>query len=206
MEWATKDKLLNPKYFETSMALHTLETFYGTPIHDSVHYTRRFEYPWVYSNLPLSGDILDVGAGATAFQVLVSQKAAVTSIDVDTAAVHWVNQLSTVFMSANKVKSIIGGFPKLPFADKQFDSSYCISVLEHLPKTETLQNINELRRVTRGKCFITMDVSIGPCDRQVDLSDFNNIAKNLFRVPSIPNDAITFVIDGYTFAVACIIL
>jgi SAM-dependent methyltransferase len=207
-EWATYPRLLEREFFERTMALYLMEQKLHTPIPDSMHWTRRFEYPWVLSKLGYPLSVLDVGAGATALQFMLSSRPGmrVTSIDPDEAAIAWTrNNLSAYQKYHQQHQAHLGGFPVLPFKDGEFDAGICISVLEHLPKDQVLPSIRELLRVSRKEVLITMDVCLEGNPKQMDeflLAEITDILK----IPCMAQerDMLTFFIDGHSFAVACI--
>jgi hypothetical protein len=208
LEWATYPRLLEHSYFEWTRKLREMEERLHTPIPDSLHWTRRFEYPWILYNLfrnePAHRTLIDVGSGATALQFLISVQQpgwGVTSIDPDLAAVAWINSRGH---PQNPV-SRLGGFPVLPFNCDRFDIGICISVLEHLPKEQVLPSIRELLRVSRKEVLITMDVALGKKHpTQVDYSDLQQICTTLdLEVPE-RDRSITFQMNDYMFGVACL--
>jgi hypothetical protein len=221
-EWATYPRLLERWFFEQTKELYELEKTLQTPIPDSMHWTRRFEYPWVLSKVlsnlsdpyvvnsgrilaPLGARrILDAGAGATALQFALTKRGnQVTAIDPDQVAVDWINNRHAAWGITQP--ALLGGFPVLPFKDDEFDIGICISVLEHLPKDQVLPSIRELLRVSRKEVLITMDVVLGnKHPTQMDQSDLNQYMQTLgINIPD-PNNRITFQMDGYLFGVACL--
>jgi len=209
-EWATLHRLLDRDFFLWTKALYELELTLGTPIQDSMHWTRRFEYPWVLSKLyrdtallHAQRSYLDVGAGATALQFCLAQQKGwlVTSVDPDESAVQWVNKHNR----PGNI-SILGGLPKLPFADQLFDTVICVSVLEHLSRGYELESIWELVRVARKEVLITMDICLDQNSKQTDYRQLEAIAPTLFIRKDLtpPPDASTFNINGHDFAVACL--
>jgi SAM-dependent methyltransferase len=208
-EWATYPRLLERDFFLWTKELYELEQYLKTPIPDSMHWTRRFEYPWILSKLyrdtalpNTKRSFIDVGAGATALQFLISSQASwsVDSIDPDTAAIAWVNS-----HKREHPHSILGGFPTLPFKDNEYDVGICISVLEHLPKAQVLPSIQELLRVSRKEVLITMDVCLQTHPVQTDLGDFDRLRSALGVMMIMPGpNTMAFHIDGYDFNVACL--
>lgn len=207
-EWADLRRLIEQSFFYRTMDLYLLEEKLHTPIHDSLHWSRRFEYPWIIGRLqdrvePIK-TILDVGAGATAIQFLLADLGHdVSSIDPDPTAFNWVNRTS---LNRHSIKdNRFGSLPILPFADGQFDISICISVLEHLPKDQVLPSIKELLRVSKKEVLITMDICLDKNEKQQDMLDLAVLdAEIKLNCAMIPREALTFHIDGYEFGVACI--
>jgi 2-polyprenyl-3-methyl-5-hydroxy-6-metoxy-1,4-benzoquinol methylase len=202
---------LERNFFEWTKELYELEKVLQTPIQDSMHWTRRFEYPWILTELNHDNllslarrDILDAGAGATALQFLLARHGnRMTAIDPDQAAIDWINNRRASWGMPQSAR--LGGFPSLPFKDSEFEAGICISVLEHLPKDQVLPSIRELLRVSRKEVLITMDVVLGnKHSAQVDQSDFNQHMQTLKIAVPEPDNRITFQMNGYMFGVACI--
>lgn len=176
---------------------------------DALHQPRRFEYPWVYSCLaPLSREdiILDAGAGDTVFRYLLSPSVGkVVSIDIDRESINWAEEIKYP-----NVTAVFGNLTKIPYPSNYFTKSYCISVLEHLPKSLVQQAIRELIRVTSGMVAITMDIGCEKTDKQVDIEDFRNIMETYTIVPPYPSSVLMFSINRtsplFTFVVACILV
>jgi len=204
-EWASYPRLIEHSFFHRTMMLYQLENVLKTPILDSLHWTRRFEYPWIMEKLDATGKILDVGAGATALQFAIANTAEVISADVDLAAIDWVNSRRNDQLVKNP-KCILGGLPNLPFPSNEFGTVLCISVLEHLPKDQVLSSINELIRVCNKGVLITMDIALGkPHPKQTDVEDLCQITRVLgFACPPPPKNTLTFTMEDYTFGVACL--
>jgi len=224
MEWADLSRLIEQDFHFYTQALFELETELATPIHDSLHWSRRFEYPWILlqlramSSWPL-GPVLDAGAGATALQFFLARSGApTTSIDIDQSAVDWVNSKSPkklwvpAVMSGGaiavtegpKPRSAWMKLPELPFPDQSFDTSLCISVLEHMPKFEVMAAVKNLQRVAKRKVLITMDVCLSAAD-QMDVASFLPLVEALgVEAKPLPQTALTFEIHGHRFGVACL--
>lgn len=214
VEWANYGYLANTDYANLSKDLLWIEANYGRRTDfgvcaDSRHPSRRFEYPWVYFNLQLSQDdvILEAGAGYTLFRFLVAQQVKeVYSIDTDRESVAWSKARCDGF---SNVIPTLGDVTSIPFSSNYFGKTYCISVLEHLPKDKVVSGIEELIRVTKpnGQIAITMDVSLETTIKQIDFTDFTNLAKRYsLVVPELPPNAITFRVGEIKFAIACISL
>lgn len=210
-EWATYPRLLERNFFEWTKELYTLEKQLLTPIPDSMHWTRRFEYPWILSKITMSPpprSFVDAGSGATALQFALTRRGdSVMAIDPDPTAVDWINTRCLCCPGIRSSSAVTGGFPVLPFKDDQFDVGICISVLEHLPKQQVLPSIRELLRVSCKEVLITMDVVLSSQHpTQMDYSDLHQILSTLgVTIPSQARDqSITFQMDGYLFGVACL--
>lgn len=216
-EWASFRRLLEHSFFLSTAALFKIEEELGTPIHDSLHWSRRFEYPWVIQRLKDPGKlILDVGAGATALQFFLTREGMPTiSLDIDKDAVEWINSRSTkstAIVSDGTVKTVwskphagIGSLPDLCLSANSFETCLCISVLEHLPKAQILPSIQELIRVAAKHVIITLDVALTRSQKQLDAVDLVELTKalDLPEIPMLPLDVLDFVIDGQRFGVLC---
>lgn len=87
---------------------------------------------------------------------------------------------------------------KIPLESASIDGSYCVSVLEHIPRFE--ETIDELYRVIKPNCLLvlTIDLGLGPLD-EICASRFRDLinalkAKFNFVYPHTtvhPNDLLT---------------
>jgi hypothetical protein len=214
MEWANYTFLLNPNCFLITAKLHDLEMALQKDVPDSLHWSRRFEYPWVYQKLsPFSQDdvVLDAGAGNTVLQLYISPMVKeVHSVDLDVEAINWISKTKQE-KTMDNVFPVVGDLTSMAFPSGYFDKVICISTLEHISKGRVTDGIDELIRVTKlgGRIAITMDVVMEKTDRQVDLWDFQGIAaKYSLTVPEQPKDLMVWRVPPYNFpfAVACIIM
>lgn len=211
MEWVSTPSLMEPNWFLLTRSLYSLEQEMEKN-HDSLHISRRFEYPWIYFNLtPWNTDdsVLDAGAGDTVFRYLVSKEVKeVYSIDTDAKSVDWAIGIKDKFPT---VLPMLGDLTEIPFSDNFFDKIYCISVLEHLAKEQIIKSIEELIRVTKpnGKIAITMDVAYEKTEKQVDMENFKNIMGE-YTVPSYPDSLAIFTDDSvsppFPFVVVCVLM
>jgi 2-polyprenyl-3-methyl-5-hydroxy-6-metoxy-1,4-benzoquinol methylase len=204
-EWASYTRLIEQQFFYRTATLCQLERTLGTPIPDSLHWTRRFEYPWILEKIVATDKLLDVGSGSTALQFFLSNTSHVSAVDVDPAAVEWINSRRSDQLIKNPM-CILGGLPNLPFSTNEFGIVICISVLEHLPKAQVLPSINDMLRVCNKSVLLTMDIALEKKhERQTDFDDLCKMTKELgFDCPSLPPHPLAFNMDGYDFGVACI--
>ena len=196
-----------------SAELLNLENSLGKDICDSLHPTRIFEYPWVYSNLqPFSASdtLLDAGPGNTALQFLVSKEVKeVHSLDIYPDFIEWIAKIC-------EEKHFDNVFPKLdsilnaPYPDEYFDKVICISVLEHLPKTQVGLAIGELIRLVKpgGKIALTMDIALVSTDKQMDINDFRMLVGQQFIIPELVEGTMAFTAEpeNIPFSVICILI
>jgi len=122
------------------------------------HYFPRFWQPVIpdfkrYFNLSADSKILDVGC-AKGFMLHDMQEIIpgidVTGLDVSTYAIE--NAKEEV-----KGQLQIGDAKSLPFADNTFDVVFSINTVHNLDEEECAQALLEIQRVSKGKCFITVD-------------------------------------------------
>lgn len=196
-----------------SAELLDFEISLGKDIYDSLHVSRRFEYPWVYSNLqPFSPNdiVLDAGPGNTALQFLVAKQVEeLHSLDVHEPYVDWVGKICEE-KHYNNVFPECGDILHAPYAGNCFDKVICISVLEHLPKDQIKSAIDELIRVVKpgGKIALTMDVALVPTDHQMDANDFRELVGQWFVIPDLTEGTMVFTVEPQTtiFSVICMLI
>jgi ubiquinone/menaquinone biosynthesis C-methylase UbiE len=63
---------------------------------------------------------------------------------------------TTIDIDEDLSPDYIGSVTNLPFEDAQFDVVVCCEVLEHLPFTDFLPSLKEIRRVARHKVIISL--------------------------------------------------
>jgi 2-polyprenyl-3-methyl-5-hydroxy-6-metoxy-1,4-benzoquinol methylase len=218
MEWADLSRLIEQDFHYYTQALYELESDLATPIHDSLHWSRRFEYPWALLQLRSSdlSSILDAGSGATALQFFMARSnVPTTSIDIDQSAIDWVNSKTPkklwapvsgmlALTEGPKPQSTQMNLTRLIFPDNSFGTVICISVLEHLPMPEVMPAIRNMIRIAKTNVLITMDVCLNTAG-QTDIPKFTGLMKALdVEVKPLPQTALTFEIHGQKFAVACL--
>lgn len=196
-----------------STRLLDLENSLGKEVRDSLHKTRIFEYPWVYSNLqPFSHTdvVLDAGAANTALQFLLSKEVKeVYSLDIEQSYVEWVAKTCEERHFDNLFPEH-GDILCAPYPDEYFDKVICISTLEHLPKTQVGLAIDELVRLVKpgGKMALTMDISHTPTDQQMTMLDFEELVGQWFTIPELNEGTMVFDIEPQLimFSVICILI
>jgi len=173
----------------------------------SLHWSRRFEYPFVYYHCDVAEytklRILDVGAGLNPFQILLSMLGHhVVSLDSN---IKYVMKLCKIVSKLrSKVYPCLADAFQIPFKENFFDRVICISVIEHiLDYLNPAFDLNlsylilkalmcELARVTKpgGKICITFDVDLSG-RRHLNLSEVNILSRILrVKIPSLPKDAL----------------
>ena len=212
MEWARYSALSDPQFFLVTEKILNLERDIekkgGERQTDALYLTRRFEYPWAFLQIPENTQtVLDAGGGPATFQYLLSSFIPkVHNVDLN---VEWVNKV-------NKVKTITGRFSNLTVVrgdilnlshilDKTFDTTTCISVIEHIEYEKTMKIVDELLRVTRGPVLITADIGENDPELMTPGTLHRLADKHGFTVPDIPLDAMQHrTVRGEPFKVACI--
>lgn len=63
---------------------------------------------------------------------------------------------TTIDIAEELHPDFVGSVTSMPFGDKQFDLTVCGQVLEHLPFTEFLPALKEIRRVTRHRVIMSL--------------------------------------------------
>lgn len=180
---------------------------------DSMLDTRRFEYPYVWLNTPLSAkSILDVGGGATSFCFYTAERVKeYTMLDIDPNIGKELEVIQSHTRRFHNVSFKLGSALDIPYPDESFDCTYCISVLEHVGKApEIIRGLQEMRRVTRkgGVVIATFDVRLGE-SKEINMDDVYLVADEMkltmdkFDITK----AILKTFDvGGVFTVACVVM
>lgn len=186
--WATQHCLTDENYRNLTLELLEIDKMLGTLIKDSVyqslHWSRRYEYPYALMKLQLPAQplkefkILDCGAGVSPIQFYLAMKGyEYYSLDLDLDSLIRVAR----FKSKKELKTLYlnyGNILDLPFPNDYFDRVINISVLEHIlyplgQNTDIILKgfVNELLRVLKpkGLAILTFDVNM-------------NIQKSQFRL------------------------
>ena len=171
IQYADVGYLFEPAVFMQTLELFQRERQFGWD-YDSLHLTRRIEFPWVETQLsPQREDtILEAGSGKTMFGFNLAFKTKkVVCVDLDLGSISFLNNKYGSLkdqLPLGEFSAQIGDILKLNFKDEYFDKVCCISTLEHLTHWEVYPAINELLRVTKhgGKVVITMDVTTEASD------------------------------------------
>jgi ubiquinone/menaquinone biosynthesis C-methylase UbiE len=200
--------LLSSDVMKATMSLYDLEVELDWWLHNSTHPARRFEYPWVMQELdPQKTDkVLDAGGGKCVIDLLISENVAeVHDYDSDPESLKYMHDKAEGKYPHLLLKE--GTLLKLPYADKYFDKTICVSVLEHMPKADIKSAIDELLRVTKGKVIITMDVVLIRTDAQMDMAEFTELMKHYSEdVPAPKPQQVVHHIDDTDYYVALITL
>lgn len=87
-------------------------------------------------------DVLDVGSGPGRDGIIIQASGlTVTCLDASEAMVR--------LSSERGLKSVLGDFDHLPFADEEFDAVWAYTSLLHVPKSQVSQALREIWRVIK---------------------------------------------------------
>lgn len=120
-----------------------------------LHPSKRWEYPWALERAGLApgSRILDAGCGASIFPIyLADQGHRVAAVDRDLdERLDRRHGVSVDYLSAD--------LNALPFSESAFETIFCISVIEHLPRESLHTALEEMRRVLGkgGRLLLTTD-------------------------------------------------
>lgn len=96
-------------------------------------------------NSPRPLDLLDVGCGVGNYHpFLVPLVGTVSAVDVSSACIAKAQERNSTVSY-----SVYDG-DRLPYHDGQFDVTFCVCVIHHVPPDRWQQFVNEMRRVTRA--------------------------------------------------------
>ncbi len=137
-------------------------------VSDPLHqWSRQWEYPYAFSRIESSlqtkesKNILDAGSGITFFPYFIKSLYPATDI----YCVDSDPELENIYQRINahreeKVNFSCSDLKKLPFTSEQFDTIYCVSVLEHTEDySGIIQGFYKLLK-PGGKLVITFDLSL----------------------------------------------
>jgi 2-polyprenyl-3-methyl-5-hydroxy-6-metoxy-1,4-benzoquinol methylase len=164
-------------------------------------WSRRWEYVYAFfQGMPTAGEsVLDAGSGITFFPFYMrSNGLKVSCCDLDDALIPAFRDASQVL--GQQVDFRTADLAELPYGNAEFDTVYCISVLEHTTQWEKI--VGEFRRVIRpgGKLVLTLDVELSNPDSSYSVGRITQLLAVLdeaFRLPryrpvsDIPEDALT---------------
>lgn len=222
IEWADADNLVFSNTFLITKSLWDLESYLYTfpsgdrfskpTVRDSLHWSRRFEYPWVLRRIDPQPDdiVIDAGAGSAILQFTLSRCIKeLHNLDIDEPELDRVNRLKKESGHFNNIITTLGDIRAIPYADDYFTKSVCISVLEHLPPDDVRKGLDELVRVTKNKIFITIDVCLTTIDTTIPsniitIKQFTDMCNDLnIIVPDLPKSVMAGTVDNNYIVVAC---
>lgn len=159
--------MMDPNYLIVTKQIFDLETHIylncKIPLNDSIHLTRRFEYPWVTMNISANvKSILDIGGGSSwsYFQSTITPD--FTILDMDPAIEERTNLIKKCTNQFNNIKSITCNWLENKLPDNMVDCTCSISTIEHMGEGTLGKAISEMKRVTKpnGTIIFTMDVDV----------------------------------------------
>ena len=134
------------------------ELFY---LRDSLHITRRYEYPWVALNIPHDAkSIVDVG-GVGSFSIYMSTKVPeYTLLNIDPEVEREMTEIQTYLRRYPNIKCVTKDILHNDLPDSCYDCGVSISTIEHITTGTVYQVIDEMKRIVKpgGIILITMDI------------------------------------------------
>lgn len=150
----------------------------------SLHWSRIFEYPWVYNMLrPQENDIiLDLGGGWGPLQFLLARECnQVYNFDIDTAVIPFL-EAGKRTLGINNITLNLGDVEDgLPYRNCFFDKVVFLSVLEHLnpPYGRYMEDIIRVTKVG-GSISCTFDVFTDLSENEeISMATAKTICSNL---------------------------
>jgi len=156
------------------------------------HWSRKWEYPWAVLNADLQAGmrVLDVGSGGSPFPVYLAMSgfecyAADPYLDQGRHMKSWRRRFLSFLRIANAwglppgadkgnkrlalVRYYSEIIQELSLPEGFFDRVFCISVMEHIPKSEWPLCIKQLAKVVRhgGRLLLTLDMSTPDANERV---------------------------------------
>lgn len=127
------------------------------------HFSRQWEYPYAWANLPHTrGRLLDAGSGLTFLPFLFAAAGFdVVCCDADGERLDYAERFDEAArLTGLPVRFSRSALEELPFADAFFDAVLCVSVLEHVQPRDAV--LASLARVTAlgGRVVVTCDVDL----------------------------------------------
>jgi 2-polyprenyl-3-methyl-5-hydroxy-6-metoxy-1,4-benzoquinol methylase len=183
----------------------------GNPIiqRDSLHHTRRFEYPWAFLNIsPTCDSLLDMGSGGSSFTFYLTQFInRIVALDKDSQTVSEMNLIKRCNGRFHNLEPKCADLLDSGYEDNSFHTVISISVLEHTGHSNLIKAFDEMFRIARKTVLVTMDVRLEPYEERIYLKDLELLSKEYgFTVPSLNQLSLLQVLEeGHSpFAVACI--
>lgn len=134
-------------------------------------FTARVVMPWVLRGQDLTGDVLEIGAGAGANTAVLARTqpvATITATDIDPAMVTAARR--RVAHLGARVTVEPADTTEMPFDDHRFDAAVSLLMLHHVIDWETA--LGELARVLRpGGRLLGYDLTATRCARTIHLAD-----------------------------------
>lgn len=216
MMWADYIYLASPAFFKVTKGIYDVEEKFHKILNcnymrDSMHNTRRFEYPWIVGALPADmGKVLDVGSGGTSITAYLAYLGnEYYALDHDANAIRQIDTIRDTLDLFNLRPVKCDAKDMSVFPDNTFDTTISISVIEHMSKDDFKKAVDEIVRVTKssGTILLTMDVSVTEDKDRTDMIDLGWLANKFrFSIPNMTNTTMVTMVNGsdIPFAVACI--
>ncbi len=223
--WASVTKFPDERFFLITKDIFDLETYLSTHIdnhrqridgtgenhklrvlRDSLHHTRRYEYPYAILNMPLEvRNVLDVGGGSSFSYYMGERVEYCLILDIDQKVGDEHQSVITHTRKFRNVAFRLGDVREIPYPDDSFDYVTCISTLEHMDDKNLMLALSEMMRVAKpdGVIVVTMDVSLTKSDT-INLDDVKQLGERL-KMPILPITPSTLYssIGDDLYVVAC---
>ncbi|MCX6706308.1 MAG: class I SAM-dependent methyltransferase [Candidatus Woesebacteria bacterium] len=114
----------------------------------------------------LNGKLLNIGVGHGALENLLVKKMLgikFFGIDISKGAINKINNIV-------KGKYVIANAQKIPFDDNLFDFVVELDVLEHLQREESIESLEEVRRVIKGRGIFIISVPLNESNKDKNLN------------------------------------
>ncbi len=197
--------------FNSQLNAGILTAFRGENLSDELltewHETRKYEYPWLLNEAPITGRFLDIGHNLQFICALLGlgyTNITAHSTHHDTKALGrlfpWLDDYRGGFFAdkcfakyKHDLTLVLGQLDKLSFIqDHTFDTIYCTSVLEHVPQDELQPLLDGMWRLLKpgGTLAITCDWSIkAPIEEGSEGVVFNHdLGPHLARLGAVVTD------------------
>jgi hypothetical protein len=225
LTWATVSKFPDERFFLITKDIFDLESYLALHIkhhrqhmdgsgdsrslsvfRDSLHHTRRYEYPYAILNIPFDARVLDVGGGSSFSYYLAERVETCTVLDIDQKVGDELELIKNHTRKFGNIFFRLGDARAIPYPDNTFDCITCISVLEHMDNKNILAAFSEMMRVTKpdGVVLITFDVQLTKSDT-IDLDDVGQLCNRLkIKMGAIDAHVLFSSIGDKPYVVACI--
>lgn len=187
MGWYDPVFLCQPFAFKIVHELLKIEEtmkYHNPKYYASLHWSRIFEYPWVYTMLKPEKDdvILDLGGGWGPLQLYLAQRCkTVYNFDMDEGVIPFLEASKRMLNINNVVLNLGDAENGLPYEDCCFDKVAFLSVLEHMAPPYQ-RYMDDIIRVTRvgGIISCTFDVFTNPYERkEISITTAKTLCANL---------------------------
>ncbi len=218
MMWADYRFIASTEFFNVTREIRNIEDRFHSHVqvgymNDSMHNTRRFEYPWVVTCIPYKrGMVLDVGSGTSSLMTYLAPKCGeYYALDYDAEAIKQIDLIRETLGIKNLRPVYCNAEVIDVFPSDAFDVTISVSVIEHMNKDAFKKAIDEIVRVTKpgGVILLTMDVSTTKDSERTDLEDLKWITDKFhIDMPPVTSTTMVNMVTGSNvpFYVACMSL